>query len=1132
MAKTATTGTCTSCGAPLSGEARQGFCPKCLFLQAGAGVLAAIHEPSAEDEETMDTGQSSVVGGQGPAVSGQKAAVRGQRSEGGGQAPQVTSGVSAIEAGKSSAGNGLGDYELLEVIGRGGMGLVYRARQRSLDRVVAIKMTAFGPGSSPELVKRFRAEAVAAAALQHPNIVAIHEVGIHEGRHFFVMDYVEGQSLAQLVGNRPLPAQRAAGYLKTIAEVVHYAHERGILHRDLKPSNVLIDGQDRPRVVDFGLARRLEGDSELTVTGQVLGSPHYLPPEQATGRRGRVSRRTDVYGLGATLYHLLTGRPPCQAESLAETLDLVLHNEPVAPRLLNPGLPRDLETICLKCLEKEPVKRYPTAQAVADELGRFLEGQPILARPVGAAGKAWRWCRRNPRLATAVGVAGLSLVVGVAGISWQWRRAEVQRARAVKGELSAQRRAYISEVNSAQQALEANNAGRALQLLNWQRPPETTAGRQQAAAVDFRNWEWRYLWQDCQTEAEAVIGRLPNPIRSLQVSAPEGQWLVAGSGGGGVKLWNLASGEETILAPERGVSAHATFSPDALRLLFCDQTEEFKGTIGVWDLEARKRLPPITDERPVGPMAFSPDGRWFGYGVAVRLRGPQGGRLGKAIVLRAWPGLKNINEVSTLSPIKGVDHANDWVFTPDSRSVVYGESQSDRRIGLCDLLPGSKPSLFAGHSEAVTALAVSPSSPVLATGAGYTNRNIKLWQIPSFRPLGELSGHKGWIMALAFSPDGQTLASASADNTIRLWDVAAREARHVFSGLSSGVSRLCFTPDGQKLFSGGTDGMVCRWPAQPPQPAPRPIRWRNEIGLEAVTVDSDATHFAGLSKGGVYVGGEPAGSPPRQIAELGTNNTCLRFSPDGRRLLVGTASGAVQVWYFGDEQPLRCLRGSATNPTEGVWQDTQGQILVAVHREKKVQLNLPVQVVVWNARTWEPQRSWTLTNVQNGCEVSPDGRWLASAFLRRPLRLASLTDPSCVRTTPCPGQSGSLAFSPDGKLLATANVEGVVRIWAMPTLRKVTEVQARSQALFGVCFSPDGLRALTAGEGAEAVRLWDVETWQELITLPLEGERLSQIFFSADGRQLAASSSRGDLFLWQAPSFAEIEAKEKEARTQ
>src|SRR5512146_1683414 len=236
VADMSTASTCRKCGAPLPGDARQEFCPKCLFLQARAGF-----DPT-------------------------------------------------------KAQNLVGDYELLEEIGRGGMGVVYRARQRSLDRVVAIKMMAFGPGSSPDLVKRFRAEAVAAAALQHPNIVAIHDVGIDDGRHFFVMDYVQGQSLTQIVGNQPLPAGRAAGYLKTVAEAVHYAHERGILHRDLKPSNMLIDPADQPRVVDFGLAKRLDDPafgtlhSSLTLSGQVLGSPRYLSPEQAAARRGRVSR--------------------------------------------------------------------------------------------------------------------------------------------------------------------------------------------------------------------------------------------------------------------------------------------------------------------------------------------------------------------------------------------------------------------------------------------------------------------------------------------------------------------------------------------------------------------------------------------------------------------------------------------------------------------------------------------------------------------------------------------------------------------------------------------------------------------------------------------------------------------------
>ena len=304
------------------------------------------------------------------------------------------------------------------------MGVVYKARQRNLGRIVAVKMILAGPLAGKEFVQRFRTEAAAAAILQHPNIVAIHEVGVHEGQHYFSMDYVEGQNLAQLVGQQPLPPAKAARYVELIAEAIHYAHERGILHRDLKPSNVLIDANDQPRITDFGLAKRLDGDSSLTMTGQVLGSPNFMPPEQAGAKRGKVGRPSDVYALGGILYHLLTARAPFQADSLEHIITQVLNAEPVSPRLLNPSIPRDLETIWLKCLEKEPSRRYQTAQELADELGRFLRHEPIHARPITPPEKLWRWCRRKPALASALGFALAALVIGLATTSWQWRRAE------------------------------------------------------------------------------------------------------------------------------------------------------------------------------------------------------------------------------------------------------------------------------------------------------------------------------------------------------------------------------------------------------------------------------------------------------------------------------------------------------------------------------------------------------------------------------------------------------------------------------------------------------------------------------------------------------------------------------------
>jgi len=302
---------------------------------------------------------------------------------------------------------------LIDEIARGGMGIVYRARQVSLKRSVAVKVLLAAEFANETSRKRFHREAEAAASLTHPNIVSIYEVGEHEGQPYFSMELIQGRSLAELTREKPVPAQQAAQWLKTIAAAVHYAHERGVLHRDLKPSNVLMDGLDTPHVTDFGLAKCVEPGEDLTLSGQVLGTPSYMSPEQADPKRGQTSAASDVYSLGAVLYHLLTARPPFMAETLTQTLRLVAEQEVVPPRLLNPGVPRDLETICLKCLEKEPQRRYATAQELAEELVRFLSDEPIRARPITPPARLARWCHRKPALAFS-GLAAVALLLIVA----------------------------------------------------------------------------------------------------------------------------------------------------------------------------------------------------------------------------------------------------------------------------------------------------------------------------------------------------------------------------------------------------------------------------------------------------------------------------------------------------------------------------------------------------------------------------------------------------------------------------------------------------------------------------------------------------------------------------------------------
>ena len=1101
--------TCPECGTELPAGTAPGQCPNCLL---GLGLAAAGAGPGDEKAESQvqksdDGDQSGETDRRGPGVGGQN-----------------PTGTSESADAKSQTATQFDQYELLEEIGRGGMGMVYKARQRSLDRIVALKLLLFGPHAPPESVKRFRAEAVATAALQHPNIVAIHEVGSHAGQHFLVMDFVEGRSLAKVIsdfGFRISDFKRVAGYVKTIAEAIHYAHDRGILHRDLKPSNVLIDANDQPRVTDFGLAKHIEGDSELTVSGQVLGSPNYMPPEQATGKRGRVSRRSDVYALGAILYHALTGRPPFVGEGVAETVQQVLNAEPVSPRVLNPGVPADLETVCLKCLEKEPAKRYATAQLLAEELGRFLNGQPVLARPIGLAGKVWRWCRRKPLVASLAGAVVVTLLSGFAGVLWQWRQAEAERRR-------TEHQAYISDINAAHAALKANNPGRALELLNRHKPRVSSRSTlNPQPSTDLRGFEWRYLWQQCQTEDEAVFARLPSGIRSLEVS-PDGRWLVAGSELGAVKLWNLKTQEEISLAPDGGVVSVAAISPDCARVVFSDQSLKHLGGFAVWNIQTRQREAPVMDEWPLGPVGFFGDGKLLGYSA--------NGREVAKTVVADFATRQALATCKHLTAAKDNFRGLSTVGTPDGRYIIFSESDPDRRIGRWDWRAGSEVQYFPAHREPVTDMAVSPDGKTLATGAGFTETGIKLWEVPSFRLLADLVGHEGWVTSLKFAPDGQTLASGSVDRTIRLWDVPSKTIKRVFRGLPHEVWRVCFSLDGWTLFSGSGDGTIHRWSLDAPR-GPAGF-WLNHAALEpvgmapngkrfALALAPDGQQFAGTRNGAVYLGKAESAQSPVPLPKLGTNNLSLLFSSDGKSLFAGTRGGEVQVWSLDRHQLLPPLR-LADQSVLALREDAQGHALVTAQWDAKRVFATPCRVGVRRGSPWQEQKSWTFPAAWPSLAISPDGRWLATGHTKGPVQVWSLTDSTGVRTLRFGGRISGVAFSPDGQLLAASSLEGQVKVWEMPRLRESVEFRAHPGAVRALAFSPEGRRLATAGEREEAVKLWDAVTWQELIALERPGESLQQIAFSADGRQLTALTPQSDVLCWRVPSWEEIEAKEKE----
>jgi hypothetical protein len=687
-----------------------------------------------------------------------------------------------------------GDYELLEEIARGGMGVVYKARQVSLNRTVALKMILAGQLASAADVKRFRTEAEAAANLQHPNIVAVHEVGEHEGQHYFSMGYVEGRSLAAVVRDRPLPARQAARYVQIIAGAVEYAHQKGTLHRDLKPANVLIGADDQPRVTDFGLAKRIEGGPGLTGTGQVLGTPSYMPPEQAAAQRGAVGPASDVYALGATLYELVTGRPPFQAETPLDTLMQVLEVNPVPPRLLNPNVPRDLETICLKCLEKDRARRYRSAKELADDLGRFLNHEPIQARPAGLVRRLGHWARQRPWTKTALAAF---MILAAAVVAYGFF-AENRRRGWEKLYLQAQN-ARLSIAQQPRRAAGADArlspaAERALSLLRQAHELRPDARLYEEALDVFlaerRGGERVYP----KPGGEA---NLPRELADNRQEFPQPFLLTRDARHvlfPGL-LFDAASGEvERLGGPEP-------------RLAVCDPTGKLLALraepmgVRVQERETGKERFRI-DPRPQGisRWRFSPDGRRIAVVVGGRDNVPSGFQ---ARAVEVWDAEKG-GRITTI-PVPAEEGDAGFDFTADSRSLTWNVHKEFRIYsaetgGLTFRWPAPQDEKTMGSA------ALSPDGTALVwANSGWDPYRVTAVNVVRRVPGGALirrlagTGPVG-VARVAFTPDGKYVLGDTWGGAeehvgrIFIWDAGTGELRLWLPGRAFAAG---FGPNGE-----------------------------------------------------------------------------------------------------------------------------------------------------------------------------------------------------------------------------------------------------------------------------------------------------------------------------------------------